>query len=58
MLNQDFKEFIALLHAHNLEYLIVGGYALAFPAHPRYTKDIDVWIAISPEKCAEDVDGS
>ena len=45
MLSQDFKEFIELLNAHNVEYLIVGGYALAFHGHPRHTKDIDVWIA-------------
>ena len=35
MLSQDFKEFIELLNAHNVEYLIVGGYALAFHGHPR-----------------------
>ncbi len=45
MLSPDFKEFIELLNAHNVQYLIVGGYALAFHGHPRYTKDIDVWIA-------------
>lgn len=49
MLSPDFKEFIELLNAHNVEYLIVGGYALAFHGHPRYTKDIDVWIAANPE---------
>lgn len=45
MLSPDFKEFIELLNVHHVEYLIVGGYALAFHGHPRYTKDIDVWIA-------------
>ena len=49
MLSPDFKEFIELLNAHNVEYLIVGGYALAFHGHPRYTKDIDVWIGANPE---------
>ena len=49
MLSPDFKEFIELLNAHNVQYLIVGGYALAFHGHPRYTKDIDVWIATNPE---------
>jgi hypothetical protein len=28
--------------------LVVGGYALAIHGHPRYTKDIDVWILIDP----------
>ena len=44
MLNQDFKEFIALLNQHNVQYIVIGGYALAFHGHPRYTKDIDIWI--------------
>lgn len=40
-LNQDFREFIALLEKHAVEYLIVGGYAVAFHGFPRYTGDID-----------------
>ena len=44
MLNKDFKEFIQLLNSRNVEYLIVGGYALAAHGHPRFTGDIDIWI--------------
>ena len=44
MLNKDFKEFIKLLNSRKVEYLIVGGYALAAHGHPRYTGDIDIWI--------------
>ncbi len=44
MLNQDFKEFAALLDSNKVEYLIVGGYALAAYGHPRYTGDLDFWI--------------
>lgn len=44
MLNPDFNEFAALLHANGAEYLIVGGYALAAHGHPRYTGDLDFWI--------------
>lgn len=44
VLNQDFKEFIQLLNDHDVKYLVVGGYAVAFHGHPRYTKDIDLWI--------------
>jgi hypothetical protein len=29
MLNRDFKEFVASFNAHAVEYLVVGGYALA-----------------------------
>ncbi len=49
MLNQDFKEFAELLNAHGVEYLVVGGYALAAHGHPRYTGDIDFWVRFAPE---------
>lgn len=45
MLNSDFKEFAELLNANGVEYLVVGGYALAAHGHPRYTGDIDFWIS-------------
>lgn len=45
---QDFKELLALFNAHNVKYLIVGGYALAFHGAPRYTGDIDIFI--KPDK--------
>ncbi|RZL33647.1 MAG: hypothetical protein EOP35_17370 [Rubrivivax sp.] len=48
MLNPDFKEFAELLNAHRVEYLVVGGYALAAHGHPRYTGDIDFWLDRSP----------
>jgi hypothetical protein len=44
MLNRDFKEFSELLNARSVEYLVVGGYALAAHGHPRYTGDIDFWV--------------
>lgn len=49
MLNRDFREFIESLKSNNVRYLIVGGYAVAFHGHPRYTKDLDVWIEPSEE---------
>lgn len=49
MLSKDFKEFIELLNRHKVRYLVVGGYAVAFHGYPRYTKDLDVWIELSPE---------
>lgn len=49
MLSKDFKEFIELLNGHNVRYLVVGGYAVAFHGYPRYTKGLDVWIELSPE---------
>lgn len=47
MLSQDFKEFIESLNANNVRYLVVGGYALAAHGHPRYTKDLDIWIEVA-----------
>jgi len=52
MLNQDFKEFIQSLNANGVRYLVVGGYAVAVHGHPRYTKDMDVWIARDEENAA------
>jgi hypothetical protein len=44
MLNQDFKEFIQLLNEYEVRYLVIGGYAVALHGHPRYTKDLDIWV--------------
>lgn len=40
----DFKEFIQLLNDESVEYLVGGGYAVAWHGYPRYTGDIDIWI--------------
>jgi hypothetical protein len=42
VLNPDFREFLCLLNEHEVKYLVVGGYAVAFHGHPRYTKDLDI----------------
>ena len=49
MLNQDFKEFIQSLNDNGVRYLVIGGYAVAFHGHPRYTKDMDVWVGMDAE---------
>ena len=43
----DFKEFLRLLAENGVEYLVVGGYAVAFHGHPRATGDMDLWIRMS-----------
>lgn len=48
-LHPDFSEFIALLNAHHVEYLVVGGYAVAYYGYPRYTGDLDIWIKTSSD---------
>ncbi|MDZ7363243.1 MAG: hypothetical protein ONB46_21370 [candidate division KSB1 bacterium] len=44
----DFKEFLSLLNAKKVEYLLIGGYAVGYYGFPRTTKDIDIWIALNP----------
>ena len=52
MLNRDFREFATLLNEHGVEYLVVGGYALAAHGHPRYTGDIDFWVSHQADNIA------
>ena len=40
----DFSEFLRLLNDHRVEYLLVGGFAVALHGYPRATADIDVWV--------------
>ena len=40
----DFEEFFRLLNVHKVKYLVVGGYAFAVHAFPRFTNDLDIWI--------------
>jgi hypothetical protein len=47
-IQQDFEELLKLLEEHRVEYLIVGGYAVAFHGYPRFTKDIDIFYNIAP----------
>lgn len=44
----DVKEFLKLLNAHEVEYLLIGGYAVAYHGYPRATADMDIWIAMHP----------
>lgn len=48
----DFKELLELFNAHNVQYLIVGGYALAYHGAPRYTGDIDVFVKSDSENAS------
>ena len=43
-IERDFKELLALLNSHQVEYLLVGAYALAFHGAPRFTGDLDVFV--------------
>ena len=47
-LNRDFREFLQSFVSREVRFLIIGGYALAAHGHPRYTKDLDVWVWADP----------
>jgi len=39
----EFSEFLKSLNAHDVRYLVVGGFAVAWHGYPRATGDIDIW---------------
>ena len=46
MLPKPFREFIELLEKNQVKYLVIGGYAVSVHGYPRYTGDLDIFIAI------------
>jgi hypothetical protein len=55
LLPEDFKEFLRLLNANKVEYLLIGGYAVGYYGYARATADMDVWIAPGVENAARTV---
>ena len=51
-LPRDFKEFLKLLAQHGVDYLLIGGYAVAYYGYPRPTADMDIWIAMRPDNAS------
>jgi len=41
---RDYEDLLRLFNQHRVKYCIVGAYALAFHATPRYTKDMDIFV--------------
>ena len=48
-LHEDLREFIELLNSHGVDYVIVGGHAVAFHGYPRFTGDTDFFIRPTAE---------
>jgi hypothetical protein len=48
-LSEDFREFLTCLNEAGVEYLVVGGHAVAYYGYVRPTRDMDVWVAVSPQ---------
>jgi predicted nucleotidyltransferase len=47
--NPHYRELLQLLNDFEVEYLIVGGFAVMKYGEPRYTKDLDIWVHNSPQ---------
>jgi hypothetical protein len=47
--NPHYRELLQALNECEVEYLVVGGYAVMKYTEPRYTKDLDVWVYNSPQ---------
>ena len=56
LLPSDFKDFLRLLNSKQVEYLLIGGYAVGYYGYPRATADIDIWIAINQTNAGKVVD--
>jgi len=48
----DFKELLQLFEKYNVRYIVVGGYAVMKYSEPRFTKDLDVFIATDKENAS------
>ena len=47
-LSRDLREFVELLTANKVEYLVVGAFAVAWHGYARFTADIDFLIRPDP----------
>jgi hypothetical protein len=48
----DFRELLSLFKKHRVRYLIVGGYAVMRYTEPRFTKDLDLLVAVDEENAS------
>lgn len=46
-LPRDFQDFLRLLNASRIRYLVIGGYAVAYHGYVRYTGDLDLFVELS-----------
>ena len=48
-LEKDLREFIESLNSRRVDYIVVGGHAVAFHGHPRFTGHIDFFVRPSSQ---------
>ena len=44
ILKPDFRDFIHALNSNDVEYILVGGYAVVIHGYSRTTGDMDIWV--------------
>lgn len=44
----DFRDLLEAFDDRGVEYLLIGGYAVAYHSRPRFTEDLDLWIGPDP----------
>ncbi len=49
LIYQGYKDLLSAFHVHGVQYLVVGGFAVIYPAQPRFTNDMDLFIKADPE---------
>lgn len=52
LISSEFSELLKLFVKNEVRFLLVGGYAVMKYAEPRFTKDIDLWIAVDERNAA------
>jgi hypothetical protein len=49
ILNEDYRDILLALNAEQVDFILIGAYALAAHGYPRATMDIDIWVMPSPD---------
>ncbi len=52
VMEQDYKDLINIFIKENVQFLLVGGYAVGLHGYPRPTKDLDLWVYANPENAS------
>jgi len=55
-IHEDFEEFLRLLAAQKVDFVIVGGYAVAFHGYVRATKDMDILLRCTKGNARKAID--
>ena len=53
IIHNEFNEFLGLLIKEKVEFLLIGGFAVAYHGYVRYTGDMDVWINATPDNASK-----